>query len=939
MIDFLRLNYYSIGYISGTIFSTFLLIYLLNLKNKTKQTWILICYFFFTFLFNFGFVLRATVFTPEIAKPASFLIALYTCFANLVLVSFIYSFPRNRNFKESFIVVIVLFVLGICGYFYYVLENINSPITYNFDSQLYEFQSPQSTAPMGILHFLTFLWTLFVIVRKTIGEEKEFRTIKHNDSFFRLSSPQARMLRSFGIAIFIHTCFSVIYVLYAIKKIPFSYFQIMLTSATSIQLFIYTIIYLNNSPQPSSFMVKIIGVTLVTTLSILGIVSRVLFQINETYFDNLKAMETEKIIRGLENTKNANLPRDLIYVFSRSSDSNLKGLVDFKLKYSALPALHEPKTIFQSEAERISKYLNQPQIGTENGREEYHEIEASSFQISDRMYRFLNSSNTNTILLIRYLVKNGGNTYEIGYSFSSYLEIVHTIVLKMLVLILFTAAVIFLLFPYFFHAGLIYPLRMLLNGVKEVNEGRYDVSVTIRSEDEIGFLSRSFNHMVASIRSAQEKLKEFAEILEDRVIERTNELRLSLDKVQELKTKQDADYFLTSLLIQPLSQNRSNSDNVIVEFLTEQKKKFKFKRWSSEIGGDLCVSSRLTLKEKSYTVILNGDAMGKSMQGAGGALVLGSVFKAILERSRYLDIMNLFPEQWLKNAFIELHNIFKTFDATMLASGFISLLDEESGLLYYVNAAHPLPVYYRGGTATFLPHRFYYRKLGMPTNKEVDIYINTFQLQPEDVIIIGSDGRDDILIPEEDDIVMNENQDFFLNCVEKGNGLLQNIIDEIKLAGEIVDDVSLIRVEYKGQSEIAPLDTEKINKLHSEARREFRQKNYDTVISLLSKFISENDFHIQIHPIFKLLMDSYFQKKDYSKAIEIGLRYNDFFPEDIEGLSILSESYKNLNNLKRAKEFGERIKLRDPDHEQNSAQLFEILELLGELEHFESSNE
>ncbi|WP_167482459.1 SpoIIE family protein phosphatase [Leptospira yasudae] len=861
------------------------------------------------------------------------------------MVSFIYSFPRNRNHKESYIVTLILVLLGICGYLYYVLENISSPITYNFDSQLYEFQSPQSTAPMGILHFLTFLWILFVIVRKTIGEEKEFRNIEIGGLFFRLSSPNARMLRSFGAAIFIHTCFSIIYVLYATKRIPFSYFQIMLTSATSIQLFLYTVIYLNNSPQPSSFMVKIVGVTLVTTLSILGIVSRVMFQINETYFDKLKALEIETILREIEKPANTDLPKDLIYVFSHSSHSNLNGFSNFKLHYSTISSLNQTKTLFQSEAEEIGKYLNQPgrRILTEKEEweewEDYHGIEVSSARISKRMYRSLNSSAEEAILLIRYIVRNEDKIYEIGYSFSSYLETVHSIVLKMLSLILFTAVIIFLLFPYLFHAGLIHPLRMLLNGVKEVNEGHYDVSVPIRAEDEIGFLSRSFNHMVSSIRSAQEKLKEFAEILEEKVIERTNELRLSLDKVQELKTKQDADYYLTSLLIQPLSQNRSNSDNVLVEFLTEQKKKFQFKRWSSEIGGDLCVSSKITLKGKSYTVILNGDAMGKSMQGAGGALVLGSVFKAILERSRYLDVMNLFPEQWLKNAFIELHNIFKTFDATMLASGFISLLDDESGLLYYINAAHPLPVYYRSGTASFLPHRFYYRKLGMPINKEVDLFINTFPLQPEDVLIIGSDGRDDILIQDENDVIMNENEDFFLNCVEKGNGLLQNILDEIKLAGEIVDDVSLIRVEYKGSFENAPFEPEKTNEIYSEARREFRQKNYDNAISLLEKVVSENEFHIRNQQILKLLTNSYFQKKDFRKAAEMGLQYNNFYPDDLEGLLIVSESYKNLNNLKRAREFSERLRLRDPDHKQNSEQLHEIHQLLGDLDQLESSNE
>jgi hypothetical protein len=41
----------------------------------------------------------------------------------------------------------------------------------------------------------------------------------------------------------------------------------------------------------------------------------------------------------------------------------------------------------------------------------------------------------------------------------------------------------------------------------------------------------------------------------------------------------------------------------------------------------------------------NGDAMGKSLQGAGGALVAGVVIKAILTRTLlYSEYQNRYPE-------------------------------------------------------------------------------------------------------------------------------------------------------------------------------------------------------------------------------------------------------------------------------------------------------
>ena len=53
------------------------------------------------------------------------------------------------------------------------------------------------------------------------------------------------------------------------------------------------------------------------------------------------------------------------------------------------------------------------------------------------------------------------------------------------------------------------------------------------------------------------------------------------------------------------------------------------------------------------TVFLNADAMGKSMQGAGGALVAGAVFNSIIERTMLSPtVQNQYPERWLKNSFV-----------------------------------------------------------------------------------------------------------------------------------------------------------------------------------------------------------------------------------------------------------------------------------------------
>ncbi|HRP68892.1 MAG TPA: ABC transporter substrate-binding protein, partial [Turneriella sp.] len=92
--------------------------------------------------------------------------------------------------------------------------------------------------------------------------------------------------------------------------------------------------------------------------------------------------------------------------------------------------------------------------------------------------------------------------------------------------------------------------------------------------------------------------------LEDKVVQRTSELSKTLDEVQRLKQIQDGDYFLTTLLLQPLGLNQVESEKFSVEVFSRQKKKFTFKKKTYEIGGDLNIAYTVALREKKYTFIL-----------------------------------------------------------------------------------------------------------------------------------------------------------------------------------------------------------------------------------------------------------------------------------------------------------------------------------------------
>lgn len=469
-------------------------------------------------------------------------------------------------------------------------------------------------------------------------------------------------------------------------------------------------------------------------------------------------------------------------------------------------------------------------------------------------------------------------------------------------------------FMIFFIVGKsVSPLTNIIEVLRGIATGKKSLKerIVIKSKDEFGELAKTYNTMADTIERQNHEIKEYTENLEHKVKERTNDLNKTLEEVTKLKTQQDGDYFLTSLLLKPLGRNRVKEDTVKIQFLVKQKKEFQFKKNKNEIGGDLCTADSIILNDKKYTVFLNADAMGKSIQGAGGALILGSVFHAILERTKVSGLtMKFAPERWIKTAFIELHKTFETFDGSMLVSMILGLVDNENGFCYYINAEHPFAVLYRDGKASFLETKSFYRKLGT-TDTEGQIVVDTFQILSGDILMVGSDGRDDILLSNNTDgsRVINEDENLFLGIVEKANSDLEIIYQELINLGEITDDLSLLRLEYLGkpnENESLPIDTKK---LIVKSRELLKQGDNQKALEYLEEATQLNPDHPDI---IREKMKVFLNTKSYIKICELSIPYISLRPEDTDMIYLTSFCLKKLKKYEAALDYAERLKIRDP---------------------------
>jgi len=75
------------------------------------------------------------------------------------------------------------------------------------------------------------------------------------------------------------------------------------------------------------------------------------------------------------------------------------------------------------------------------------------------------------------------------------------------------------------------PIRALKKGTEHLSLGELGYQIEVRSQDEVGDLARSFNGMSLQLRAANEEIVSWAKTLEDRVDEKTKELRSAHDHV------------------------------------------------------------------------------------------------------------------------------------------------------------------------------------------------------------------------------------------------------------------------------------------------------------------------------------------------------------------------------------------------------------------------
>ncbi len=569
----------AIGFLPILLLHVGILGYLLSLRRKSVSTWLFIGWVGSTGLVALSILTGYTLYAP-CGGYVNWLGGTGFSLVGLVfLLQFVYHFPRLCFPREGRVVLVVsLFVaFGLLALMLY--EALTPPVysLYDFEQFVYGVihsryeRGVVSVDVFGWLNPLGYVWAMLVCLRQAVwgakgGPGNFLRAL------WRPPDTASRAARAFAVVLLIALLPVLTSLLEARRLLPVG----TLTVTYLLALFALVVTYLNYSPEPTSFLVKLVGIVLVALLSVVGVADLMILGLHRQAYDQTRQAEVAHIrtlVRtgGLESAlsqRDAGPLADVLYIATRPADGGLFPAA-YRLLFSRVSGL-DAQTFIAQEAffrSSLARQVVQLAVSHENpwlglGQARPETVGRLIVPEGGPFYRGVYAGSDRQML--RYTFRVRDTLYEVGYSYLAYRQMLHRKALPLAYGTVGVALLVLLVFPFFYRATLVAPLGDLLRGVTRINAGDLDVTVPVRVEDEIGFLARSFNGMVNSLQTLTADLRqEIAErrraeaevqalnvTLEQRVTERTHDL-MALYQVSAVTSQ---DLALPALLSELLSR-------------------------------------------------------------------------------------------------------------------------------------------------------------------------------------------------------------------------------------------------------------------------------------------------------------------------------------------------------------------------------------------------
>lgn len=504
-MEALLFSEFAYGRFTPTFLTILSAVFLLSRYRSSRHSLLLGLYLLFIGISHGGFLFAYAVYHPVGAY--GWYIASLAPISTVILIQFAYRFPQQNFKKESRIVLLISLIMAFIAMadYYYHAPKFPLILTENhFGSEYY---SP-FVAPFSVLLYFYAVVLFFrqsAVIAKTNIEDQGRNLLQR---IFLPKNRKSRAARNLALLVFLDVLnTSSIAVFMFIEAFSYSLHNLTLNLGFLVIVFLYIVVYLNHANERITFSIRIVGVFMVTLLFVFSIVGYYNIRTYNSQYDERNCEMIKLLDPVMLQIADIEIPERLAFVIEMDQNKNIQRVLQGKYNISSFQSIR-----FWQKMPKVPELVD----NTNNGDPIF---DADSYLKNGRFLTQIGGEN-----YYAYLHQFQNNIIVYGFSYINYRKAVHSIVLKLMIGIVTVAFLMIALLPILFYSGLLFPLHQLLRGVKEVNNSNYNVAVDVLYNDEIGYLSESFNKMVQSINQSKMKLEDYAQNLEQKVELRTEEL-------------------------------------------------------------------------------------------------------------------------------------------------------------------------------------------------------------------------------------------------------------------------------------------------------------------------------------------------------------------------------------------------------------------------------
>jgi PAS domain S-box-containing protein len=486
-LSWLRFNTLSVGSLTTTLLLMVITGYLLSLKNKRRDTWYLAGYLASLLILLLSYTVRYCVFSSAARHTGQF--SNLIVFGVVCLIQFAYWYGVNHHPRESRIVLILSLTAAIAVWGSLFFRS-GTRIAYDFKAQYFTFEyGPR----ISFLTLFGYLWATLVLLRKVMrssGTESKQPGRRSFRYLFRPVGRVAQSARSFALLTLATAVIALTYMLFQTGVISRNMYAFIFNNGSLLICLLIFIVYVNNAPQPTSYLYKLIGIPLALIMVAFGMTASALMPVVHSGLADHYRREMDQARIAIRNQDWTGLSPGVAYILS--TDGPEAGV-----KFSAREFTEE--TIGE--------------LGSDPGAEGLFPERRG---LTPR-FSYLDLHDTQSFYLF-YTLDIGGRTFRVGLPYRDYRLWIHRFCSKLALVSVATCILVVLGFPFAFRRGLLKPLVILYEAVRQVSSGNYRMYVPIPSEDEVGQLARGYNQMVSYLRAAEGNFKALAENSADAIL-------------------------------------------------------------------------------------------------------------------------------------------------------------------------------------------------------------------------------------------------------------------------------------------------------------------------------------------------------------------------------------------------------------------------------------